>query len=81
MEKDKFDDHIQEYIRANTGGDEIVTGWALCVSVQHGGVATSDGYIVDNSSGMPYHTQIGLLTAALEEKKNSVFMQTMRHGG
>jgi hypothetical protein len=77
LEKDKLDEYIQDYVRANADGGEIVTGWVLCASVQHAGVAHSDGYIVDTSSGMPYHTQIGLLTAGLEEKKNIVLSQTL----
>ena len=77
MEKEKFDEYVQDYIRANADGGEIVTGWVLCASIQHPGVAHSDGYIVDTSAGMPYHTQIGLLTAGIDEKKNSILLQTM----
>ena len=36
----------------------------------------TDGYTVDHSSGLPYHSQLGLLEAGLVEKKNLVLINT-----
>jgi len=78
LEKSKFDEYIEEYVRDNAEGEEIVTGWVLAVSVNHPGKVNSDGYIVDNSEGLPYHSQLGLLTAAIDEKKNIILSQIIR---
>jgi hypothetical protein len=78
--KSKLEDAVQEYIRENAGGDEIVTGWVIGVSLKNRIVPNSDGYVVDQSAGMPYHSQIGLLTAVLEEKKNTILSQIIREG-
>lgn len=78
MDKTKFDQHIEDYIRANAQGGEIVTGWVIAVSVNHPGIANSDGYIIDNSEGLPYHSQLGLLTAAVDEKKNIILSQIIK---
>ncbi len=43
-------------------------------------MGNSDGYIVDNSDGLPYHSQIGLLTASLDEKRNVILSQVINEG-
>jgi hypothetical protein len=78
MEKSVLDEHIQNYVRANADGSEIVTGWVLSLSVKHPAAEGSDGYIVETSQGLPYHSQIGLLTAAIDEKKNIILSQVIR---
>jgi len=50
----------------------------LSVSVRHPAMENSDGYIVENSDGLPYHSQLGLLTAALDEKRNTILSQTLK---
>jgi hypothetical protein len=80
MDKQEMDDFIQKYVRANADGAEIITGWVLSISVRHPAAENSDGYIVENSEGLPYHSQVGLLTAALDEKKNIVLSQIIREG-
>lgn len=78
MEKAELEQEIEKYIRANADGAEIITGWVLSVSVKHPSMETSDGYIVENSEGLPYHSQIGLLTAAIDEKRNTVLSQVIK---
>ena len=78
MEKTELEKQIEKYIRANADGAEIITGWVLSVSVKHPSMETSDGYIVENSEGLPYHSQIGLLTAAIDEKRNTVLSQVIK---
>jgi len=80
MEKHELDEIIEKYIRANAQGNEIITGWVLCMSVKHPAMGSSDGYIVDNSDGLPYHSQIGLLTASLDEKRNVILSQVINEG-
>jgi len=80
MDKQEMDEFIQKYVRANADGAEIITGWVLSISVRHPAAENSDGYIVENSEGLPYHSQVGLLTAALDEKKNIVLSQIIREG-
>jgi hypothetical protein len=78
MEKSELDEHIERYVRANADGHEIVTGWVLSLSVKHPAIEGSDGYIVETSDGLPYHSQIGLLIAATDEKKNTILSQVIR---
>ena len=80
MEKHELDEIIEKYIRANAQGNEIITGWMLCMSVRHPAMGNSDGYIVDNSDGLPYDSQIGLLTASLDEKRNVILSQVINEG-
>lgn len=80
MNNSELEKHIEEYVRSNADGVEIITGWVLSLSVRHPEMNTSDGYIVENSEGLPYHSQIGLLTAALDEKKNIILSQVIREG-
>ena len=78
VNKKTMDSAVEEYIRGNLDGSEIVTGWMLSVSVRHPAMENSDGYIVENSEGLPYHSQLGLLTAALDEKRNTILSQTLK---
>jgi len=78
MDNRELEEQIEKYIRTNAEGSEIITGWVLSVSVKHPRMEKSDGYIVENSDGLPYHSQIGLLTAAIEEKKNAVLSKVLR---
>jgi hypothetical protein len=37
-------------------------------------MANSDGYFTQNSEALAFHSQIGLLSAALDEKKNMILI-------
>jgi hypothetical protein len=78
VSKQELEAQIEKYVRANADGAEIITGWVLSVSVKHPAANNSDGYIVENSAGLPYHSQLGLLMAALDEKKNTVLSQVIK---
>lgn len=77
--KKVFDQAVSEYV-ANAQGHEgeMVTGWVLSLTVKHPNFGNGDGYIVENSDGMPYHSQIGLLHAALNEKTNVVLSNIIK---
>ena len=80
MNNTELEEQIEKYVRSNADGAEIITGWVLSVSVKHPEMNGSDGYIVENSEALPYHSQVGLLTAALDEKKNAILSQVIREG-
>ena len=74
--KQRLDDAIAGYVRATGDEGAILTGWVLSGSVQHPSVPGSDGYFTDNSPGLPYHSQLGLLMTSIQEKKNTVLVNT-----
>lgn len=74
--KTTLDSAISDFL-AHTGDDgAILTGWVLSMSVQHPGLPGSDGYAVEHSAGLPYHSQLGLLMTGLDEKRNLVLINT-----
>lgn len=75
MSKAEMDEWVANYVRDNATGEEIVTGWVISISMRHPGMNNADGYVVEHSDGLPYHSQLGLLMAALDEKKNTVLAQ------
>jgi hypothetical protein len=57
----------------NTNEDGVfVTGWAIVASLSSPShdSGSSDGYVTYTSDGLPHHAQVGLLTIALDDKKN-----------
>lgn len=40
-----------------------------------------DGYISLNSEGLPYHSQLGLLHAALEEQNTTILLGALKDSG
>lgn len=76
--KHTLDSAIAQHLK-DTGDDgAILTGWVLSASVQHPGLPGSDGYFMEHSAGLPYHSQLGLLMTGLEEKKNLVLINTYK---
>lgn len=74
--KQVLDDAVRGWIKKRGDGKDLVTGWVLVTSVKHPSLPNSDGYTVDHSSGLPYHSPLGLLEAGLTEKKNVVLINT-----
>jgi hypothetical protein len=70
----RLDDAIADCVKATGDQGSILTGWVLCGSVQHPRTPGSDGYFTQHSQGLPYHSQIGLLTTSIDEKKNLVLV-------
>jgi hypothetical protein len=70
-----IDAHIK-----NTNEEGIFpTGWLIVSSVsspEHD-IGATDGYITYTSDGLPHHAQIGLLTLALDDKKNMGILSTL----
>ena len=77
-EKAQFDRAVQDYIKTAATEQDIVTGWVIGVVVKHPDMPNGDGYIVENSDGMPYHSQIGLITSILDEKRNTILSQVIK---
>jgi hypothetical protein len=69
-----FDHPLSEYSDAAGDQGSIVTGWAITASVQHRSMVNSDGYFARQSQGLPFHSQKGLLSAALDEKRNMILV-------
>ena len=76
----EFDEAVQEFVRQVSNEKEIVTGWVLCATVKHPSMPNSDGYVVQHSKGLPYHAQIGLLQASMDEKRNVILSQVIQEG-
>jgi hypothetical protein len=74
----KLDEAINEFVTGYADKGAILTGWVLTGSTKHPQMLSSDGYLTQHSQALPYHSQIGLLTAALEEKKNLVLINTWK---
>jgi len=74
----ELDEAVTRYFHGSGGAGEFVTGWVLSASVKHPAHQNSDGYFTQHSEGLPYHSQLGLLVAALEEKQNLVLINTMK---
>ena len=75
-----LEDAIGEFVGSQDPG-AIVTGWVMSISVKHPSMPGGDGYISLNSEGLPYHSQIGLLHAALEEKNTTILVGALKDSG
>jgi hypothetical protein len=75
---DNIDSAISEHIKANRSKGSVITGWVLVASVSDAESVDKDGYIMQSSSRLPHHTQLGLLQMAIEDKRNISMMSTFR---
>jgi hypothetical protein len=75
-----LDDAIGELVQEGDPG-ALVTGWMLSISVKHPTMPRGDGYVSLHSEGLPYHSHIGLLHAALEDKNNQILVTTFLEAG
>jgi len=73
-----IDDAVGAHIKSNRKATAIVTGWVLVASISDIEDLESDNYIIQASARLPYHTQVGLLNVALDDKKNLSIIATMR---
>lgn len=78
--KQTLDSAIADYLHHTGDEGGILTGWVVSGSLQHPGVPGADGYFVEHSEGLPYHSQVGLLMTGLDEKKNLVLINTYTSG-
>jgi hypothetical protein len=73
-----IDDAINVHVKSNRSKSSIVTGWIMIASVSDVENADRDGYIMQSSSSLPHHTQVGLLNMALDDKRNIGILSTIR---
>jgi hypothetical protein len=79
-EQRELEKAIDAYIDASNDIGAFVTGWMVVASLSSPGhdSAQSDGYVTMMSQGLPHHAQLGLLTVALDDKKNMTMMASLR---
>ena len=63
---------VDAHIKNTNEDGTFATGWVIVSSISSPShdMGASDGYITYTSDGLPHHAQIGLLTLALDDKKN-----------
>ena len=75
---DGIDIAIGNHIKTNRSKSSVVTGWIVIASVSDAESADRDGYILQASPSLPHHTQIGLLSMALDDKRNIGILATLK---
>lgn len=73
-----IDNAINTHVKTNRTKGSIVTGWIVIASVSDVENADRDGYIMQSSESLPHHTQVGLLSMALDDKRNIGIVSTLR---
>jgi|TARA_R110000803_G_C11941273_1_gene316606 hypothetical protein len=73
-----IDDSINTHIKEHRGKSSIVTGWIVIASISDVQSPNKDGYILQASESLPHHTQVGLLSMALDDKRNIGIVSTLR---
>ena len=73
-----IDNAINTHVKTNRTKGSIVTGWIVIASVSDVENADKDGYIMQSSQSLPHHTQVGLLSMALDDKRNLGLVSTIR---
>lgn len=73
-----IDNAINIHVKTNRTKGSIVTGWIVIASVSDAENADRDGYIMQSSQSLPHHTQVGLLSMALDDKRNIGIVSTLR---
>jgi hypothetical protein len=79
-EQRQLEQAIDAYVNASNDIGAFVTGWIVVGSIsspEHDN-AQSDAYVTMMSDGLPHHAQLGLLTVALDDKKNMTMMASLR---
>lgn len=72
MSKKNIETAINDYVRAESGGNAFPTGWIMVVSLARsdGASAISDDYLTISSEDLPVHNQLGLLDIAQIDIRN-----------
>ena len=73
-----IDDAISAHVKTNRTRSSIVTGWIVIASVSDVENSDRDGYVMQSSSSLPHHTQVGLLNMALDDKRNIGIISTLK---
>lgn len=75
---DGMENAISDHIKTHKNDGSIVTGWIVIASVQDAENMEQDGYVMQSSLSMPHHVQVGLLSLALDDKRNLGILSTLR---
>ena len=73
-----LDSSINNHVKSNRSRSSVVTGWIVIASVSDVESFDRDGYIMQASQSLPHHTQLGLLSMAIEDKKNLSILSTIK---
>jgi hypothetical protein len=76
-----LEDAVNELVKLEGDEGAILTGWVLTTTMKHPRMGSGDGYVTITSEGLPYHSQVGLLQAALDERRNSILITTLKAEG
>jgi hypothetical protein len=70
---------LDAHIKNTNEPGSFATGWLIVSSISSPShdIGSTDGYITYTSDGLPHHAQIGLLTLALDDKKNMGILSTL----
>jgi hypothetical protein len=77
----QLDQAISDLFKAAGSPRDILTGWVLTGAVKNTERGERDGYFIQASDGLPYHSQLGLLAHGLETTKNSVLIRSLKEVG
>ena len=75
---DAVDDAISKHVKSQRSKSSIVTGWVMVASVSDSENPEHDGYISQSSPALSHHNQVGLLSVALDDKRNLGLIATIR---
>lgn len=73
-----IDQAITNHVKTHKEETSIVTGWIMIASVSESDYPERDGYVVQSSPAMPHHVQIGMLSMALDDKRNLGILATLQ---
>ena len=74
---DAIDDAITAHVKAQRSKSSIVTGWVVVASISDSEHIEHDGYIMQSSPSLGHHNQVGLLSVALDDKRNLSLISTI----
>ena len=74
---DAIDDAITSHVKQQRSKSSIVTGWVLVASISDSENVEHDGYIMQSSASLGHHNQVGLLSVALDDKRNLGLISTI----
>jgi len=74
---DAIDDAVTSHVKAQRSKSSIVTGWVLVASISDSENIEHDGYILQSSPSLGHHNQVGLLSVALDDKRNLGLLSTI----
>lgn len=73
-----IEEAINKHVKEHKEENSIVTGWIVIASVAESNHMERDGYIIQTSPSMPHHVQVGLMSMALDDKRNLGIIATLQ---